>query len=108
MGTRMGPPASTSALIDESDSEGRRATFVRVDNRAEEVAGQISSCRNPSSSRDTVEKEGARISSPLRTFAQTMHRYAAQRENVGLAKAARYTKDAKIFLSDPMAHTSER
>jgi len=36
-----------------------------------------------------------------------MRRYAVQRENVQPAKAARSTKDAEIFSSDPMPHTSE-
>jgi len=36
-----------------------------------------------------------------------MHRYAVQRESVQQAKAARSTKDAEIFSSDPMAHTLE-
>jgi hypothetical protein len=41
--TQIGSPASTNALIDESDGNPHGATLVRADNRTEEVAGQIRS-----------------------------------------------------------------
>src|SRR3954453_13263265 len=98
----MGSPAFTNALIDKSSGDRRGATVVCADILTKGVAGRVNSCRNPSSTRDTMEKKRARVPSPPSKLSQITHRGALKQDSVQIFRAARPTNKAQIFRPSSM------